>query len=249
MDTWCVCERLGRLLGAESVFDEAIAYCRANERPTEEHFCLGCLVIVLCGAGEWAPAEEIGRDLASDDRRFRRRAVHIRCWRSERSPPVPPREQKRGARLLGSAHAVAAGSDWSTASTKPDSHLALADELGGVPSARWRNLVSTSLDQICAARPRGLRFASTFAARRGDTTLLNACANATAEYASRFGSADAIAALAHVLGEVALSEGKNNAGLRAVRPVPRAARGASLAVRARIDSDPRRRGAHRRGRA
>jgi DNA-binding CsgD family transcriptional regulator len=196
----------GDFSGAESVFDEAIAYCRANERATDEHFCLGCLVIVLCGAGEWARAEEIGRDLL------------------RRSPLPPPSRAhtllalgtiatvrggtKRGAHLLGSAHAIAARIGLVQSEQEATFGLALADELGGVPSARWRDLVSTSVDQICAARPRGLRLASTFAARRGDTTLLNACAKATAEYASRFGSADAIAALAHVLGEVALSDGK-----------------------------------------
>jgi DNA-binding NarL/FixJ family response regulator len=62
--------------------------------------------------------------------------------------------------------------------------------------------------QISSSRPRGMRLAATFAARRGETTLLYACAEATASYASRFGSAEALAALAHTLGEVALAEGQ-----------------------------------------
>ena len=41
------------------------------------------------------------------------------------------------------------------------------------------------------SRARGLRLAATFAARRRDTKLVYACADATASWASRFGSADA----------------------------------------------------------
>ena len=191
---------------SESVFDEAIAYCRANELEAEEHFCLGCLVVVLCGAGEWSRADELGRDLL------------------RRSPlPEPSRVHallalgtiatarggtKRGARLLGSAHGVARRLGLRGSAEGAGFGLALAEELGGTPSARWSDLVSAPVDRICSARPGGLRLASTFASRRGDMTLLNACAKATAEYASHFGSADAIAALAHALGEVALAEGK-----------------------------------------
>jgi len=51
------------------------------------------------------------------------------------------------------------------------------------------------------------RLASTFAARRGDKALVYACADSSASWASRFGSVDSLAALAHVLGEVALVEG------------------------------------------
>jgi hypothetical protein len=48
---------------AASALDDAVAYCRANELSDEEHFCLSCLIIVLGNAGEWARAEELGRDL------------------------------------------------------------------------------------------------------------------------------------------------------------------------------------------
>jgi ATP/maltotriose-dependent transcriptional regulator MalT len=53
----------------------------------------------------------------------------------------------------------------------------------------------------------GLRWASTFGARRGDAELVHACADGIASWVARFGSADAVATFAHVLGEVALLEG------------------------------------------
>ena len=58
------------------------------------------------------------------------------------------------------------------------------------------------------ARAPALRLASTFAGRRGDRELAHGCAGALATWASHFGSADSLAALAHALGEVALLEGE-----------------------------------------
>jgi DNA-binding CsgD family transcriptional regulator len=86
--------------------------------------------------------------------------------------------------------------------------LALVDELEGAASSRWNGLVAHPIPRMCSARPRGLRLAATFAARRREAKLVYACADATASWASRFSSAEALAALAHVLGEVALLEGK-----------------------------------------
>jgi tetratricopeptide (TPR) repeat protein len=48
---------------AESFFDEAIVYCRANDRSEDEHFCLGCLIVVLGNSGDWTRAERLARDL------------------------------------------------------------------------------------------------------------------------------------------------------------------------------------------
>ena len=85
--------------------------------------------------------------------------------------------------------------------------LALVDELEHVASPRWHDLMTARVERASAARARGLRLASTYAARRGDTLLLYAGADASASWASRFAAADTVAALAHVLGEVPLSEG------------------------------------------
>ena len=85
--------------------------------------------------------------------------------------------------------------------------LALVDELEGTASPRWLELVTLHVDLISPSRPRTLRMAATFAGRRGDSELVYACAEASAAWASRFGNSDALAALAHVLGEVALLEG------------------------------------------
>jgi DNA-binding CsgD family transcriptional regulator len=110
--------------------------------------------------------------------------------------------------MLAQAQAIATEAGLAGSQQESGFSLALVDELEGTASARWRGLVTMPVDQICAARAHGLRLAATFAAQSGDERLLNACAEATADYAARFGSADALAALAHVLGEVALLNGK-----------------------------------------
>lgn len=191
---------------AESALDDALALCQTNELNEWEHFCTSCLAVVLVSAGDWTRAEQLARDLldrASLSGPSRAHAVlvlgHIDAARGV---------TKRARRLLNQAHAIAQEHGMAASVAESEFGLALVDELDGTQSPRWHTLVTGEVERISAARPKGLRLASTFAARRGDTNLVNACAAATAAYASRFGSADALAALAHTLGEVGLAAGQ-----------------------------------------
>jgi DNA-binding CsgD family transcriptional regulator len=85
--------------------------------------------------------------------------------------------------------------------------LSIAAELDGGGGSRWHELAQAVPGRVSLFYAHGLRLASTFAARRGDGTLVRACADALASYAARFGAADALAALAHALGEGALLDG------------------------------------------
>ena len=157
----------GDFPGAEAVFDEALDYCRANELEAEERFCLGCLVVVLGGAGEWDRAEAIGRDLL------------------RRSPLPPPSRAhallvlgtiatvrgapQRGGRLLRSAQAIARRAGLEHSVQDAAFGLALADELTGVPSPHWSELILLPVDEIasgharaaCVSRRRSRRVAGT----------------------------------------------------------------------------------------
>jgi DNA-binding CsgD family transcriptional regulator/tetratricopeptide (TPR) repeat protein len=188
---------------AETMFDEAIAYCRANDRSSDEHFCISCLGIVLWNAGEWSRADRLARDLLGrgplPDPGTAHAVMTLGLVATARG------STKRGSRLLTRALGIATRLGMEGSQEECGFGLALVDELEGRPSERWHELVTKPVERICAARPPGLRLAATFAARRGETDFLNACAEATSAYAARFGSADAMAALAHVLGEVALA--------------------------------------------
>ena len=196
----------GDYAGARSAFDDALVYCQANELRQEENFCLGCLVVVLGNSGEWARAEELGRDLL--DRTPLPDVSRAHALMTLGLIAAARGATKRARHLLDSAHTMASEHRMEQSEHDCGFGLALVDELEGVESPRWQKLVAHPIDRQCSARPRGLRLASTFAARRGDTKLVYACADACASWASRFGSAESLAALAHVLGEVALLEGE-----------------------------------------
>jgi DNA-binding CsgD family transcriptional regulator len=198
----------GDYAAARSVFDEAVVYCRTNELEEGESFCLGCLVVVLGNGGDWARAEELARDLLERPALPEVSRLHalVTIGMIAASQGVT----KRARRLLSRAHALASALEAEQSEHESLVGLALVDELDGVESLHWPELVAHPIGRACSSRPRGLRLAATFAARRGDTALLYACADATASWASRFGSTEALAALAHVLGEVALLEGNTS---------------------------------------
>jgi DNA-binding CsgD family transcriptional regulator len=190
---------------AQSVFEDAILYCQANEKPEDEHFCLGCLVVVLENSGDWTRAEDLARELLERPTLGGPSKVHaeLALGLIDAARGTTKRARRRLSRasalaqeigLVQSGHAGAFG-------------LALVDELEGTPSERWRDLVTMPVQTMSSSRARCLRLASTFAARRSDKALVYACADSIASWASRFGSPDSLAALAHVLGEVALVEG------------------------------------------
>jgi DNA-binding CsgD family transcriptional regulator/tetratricopeptide (TPR) repeat protein len=191
---------------AESLFDEAVVYCRANDRSEDEHFCLGCLVVVLGNSGDWTRAERLARDLLerpSIPAGSRAHAIlTVGLIAAARGVT------KRARRLLSQSLTLASEIGLDQSAHESAFGLALVDELEGSESPRWQELVTMPVERMGSSHARGLRMAATFAARRGDTKLVYRCADSTASWASRFASADSLAALAHVLGEVALVEGE-----------------------------------------
>jgi ATP/maltotriose-dependent transcriptional regulator MalT len=191
---------------AESAFDEAIVYCRANERSEEEHFCLGCLIVVLGHSGDWTRAERLARDLLGVPSIPGVSKVHALLAVGQIA--AARGATKRARRLLDRSHALATEIGTVQSAQEAAFGIALVDELEGTESPRWLELVTMQVESMSSSRARCLRMAATFAARRGNTKLVYQCADSTASWASRFTSADCLAALAHVLGEIALVEGE-----------------------------------------
>jgi ATP/maltotriose-dependent transcriptional regulator MalT len=191
---------------AQAAFDDALVYCRANHLSDDEQLCVGCLAVVLGHSGNWTRAEQLARAL------LQRTSLHT--WNAAHAQTTlgliatARGSTKRGRNLLTRALATAREVGMLGTVYWCEFGLALADELEDVASPRWHELVTAHVESMTGSRAPGLRLASTFAARRGDTTLVYACADASASCASRFAGADTLAALAHVLGEVALLEGQ-----------------------------------------
>lgn len=190
---------------AEAAFEEAIDLCRAHGRPEDENFCMSCLAVVLFNRGEWQRAEELAARIleapsVGDPGRAHALEV-IGLIATARGSAQRARAYLTEARTLAEHHGLR-GTEMMSAVW-----LALVDELEGTASKYWEELARTRPETMSDAYATGLRWASTFAARRGERELVHGCADALATWAARFASTDALAALAHVLGETALLEG------------------------------------------
>jgi DNA-binding NarL/FixJ family response regulator len=191
--------------GAQSAFEDAVELCRTHARGSEEKLCLGCLAIVLRSRGDWEEAQKLARAVLAVPSAPGVSRVHaivalgfIAAWRGA---------TKRARSLLNQSLALARELPWRGTETQSAFGLALVDELDGIPSERWHELIAAMPRYMHHTVPPGLRWAATFGARRGDAELVHASADAIASWVARFGSPDAVAAFAHVLGEVALLEG------------------------------------------
>ncbi len=187
----------------------AVDFCQSRGLAPVAHVCLACLAVVLRQTGEWDRAIQLCRGiLAEEEAPAPARAVaaamvgSIQTLRGERA-------RARGLLLEANAQARQLGiaplemdSNWS---------LAMADELEGAYESaaercrlvrrRWEQ----TEDRHFAVPP--LVWATTFFAARGAESDIRACAHALAQIAAGTRSPEALAGLAHALGECALLDG------------------------------------------
>lgn len=191
---------------AQEVLDSALELCRASGEVGTEVACVTCMVYVLRECGEWAEALRLGRELISSG---------TAVWVAEGLIGVIYGYQGKlssARRLLSSSFGTAsrlghynmsvditAGLAWVAAAQGADDE---ATEQCRALLARWES----SEDHHYAVR--GLRWGAGFFARRGDLGGAHACAEALARIASNTGRAEALAALAHAIGETALANGE-----------------------------------------
>jgi len=191
---------------AQSALEGAADFCRAHNLEPDEQFCRSCVAVVLWSRGAWDEAEEISRDVLASPATSDPARAHaletlglIAAARGKTAAARPLLRQSlaigREQGMLGTVCISGFG-------------LALVDELDSRIDKQWEDFVASSADDPPNnhyAPP--LRWAATFATRRGDAALVHTCARAAADLAAVFASAQALAALAHVFGEVALVEG------------------------------------------
>lgn len=195
--------------GARGAYREAYAFCEARQLSAMGQVCLACLGWVLWTTGDW--------DLA----------VTL-CEEIRAAPDAPHHAVGLVAELLGHVHAargdvkrarplllegLAWGKRYEYASTEFGCTWMLAriDILqGAVESAVTRSLAALARwaeteDRYYAVQY--LRWSATFLADQGRPADVGACANGLAQIAAETGTPDALAALAHALGEAALLDG------------------------------------------
>lgn len=202
-------EHAGDYAGAQAAYDTATAFCQAHHATAPAHLCLACLTMVLRQTGDWERAMTVGRSvLAARESSPHARAVasgvlgSLHALRGQARPARPLlRESAALARQIELA-AMEIDSAWG---------LALLDDLTGAAASglarchalldRWER--TEERHYVVAA----LRWAATFCAEHNAADEARACAAALAGIATATGQADALAALAHALGESALLDG------------------------------------------
>jgi len=190
---------------AQEALDSALALCHASGESGTEVACVTCLVYVLRECGEWSEALRLGRDLISSD---------TAVWVAEGLIGVIYAYQGKlssARRLLISSFGAASQVGHFNMSVDTTSGLAWVAAAEGADDeaaercrallARWEQ----SEDHHYAVS--GLRWGAAFFARRGDLGGAHSCAEALARISSHTGHAEALAALAHAIGETALANG------------------------------------------
>ncbi len=195
----------GDYRGAEATLDSALELCEPSGQGEVAVACMTCMVFVLRECGEWTRATDLGRRIIAEG---------PGAWVAEGL--VGAIQAYRGRmgtarRMLTSSLAVSSRLDHFNMAI--DSMTALswiaAAEGADDEAARWCHGIverwERSEDHHYALR--GLRWAAEFFARRGDLPAARRCTAALSVIAATTGHPDALAALAHAIGEAALAEG------------------------------------------
>jgi DNA-binding NarL/FixJ family response regulator len=191
---------------AEEALDTALGLCRTGgDTGATQEACVTCLVYVLRERGEWSRAAELSSELIAND---------TSAWVAEGLLGVIhgfqgklPSARRLLVSSLGTAEPVRHFHMWVEATAglayvadAEGSHAEAAEHCRAL-IGRWQESEDHH-DSIW-----GLRWASTFFARRGDQAGTHLCAESLTRIASTTGQAYALGALAHAIGEAALLEG------------------------------------------
>jgi ATP/maltotriose-dependent transcriptional regulator MalT len=202
-------EHAGDYAGAKETYLTAFDFCQTNAIPATAQLCVACLTVVLRQTGEWERAMTLCREvLASQHSSAHARAVAscmIGTLYALRGQPG------RAQPLLLEAAALAHQIELAAVELLAAWGLALLDDLGGaydMVAERCRFILNfwEQIEDVHYAVPALRWVVSFFATTRADADA-RACANALARIASVSGQPEALSALAHALGEIALLDG------------------------------------------
>jgi DNA-binding CsgD family transcriptional regulator len=194
--------------GARDAYFTAVDFCRDRGVDAAAHTCLGCVSYIVYRTGEWKRTLEVCREiLAQGDVQPGARAIAdgvtglVRAQRGE---------ARQARRLLQSALDISTRFELTVMELAILYGLAVAsenDDDGDAADRYYRQL----LDRWRATEERHdiipwLCWAATFFSSRGDAEGATMCAEELASIAAETGSPEALAGLAHALGETALMQ-------------------------------------------
>jgi DNA-binding NarL/FixJ family response regulator len=202
-------EHAGDYTAARQLYLTAADFCQAQGAEAMAQVCLACMTVVLRQTGEWERCVQVCREVLSSSAATAHAhavalgvlgMVHAQRGEAQRARALLV-EAEREARQIELV-AVELLSAWG---------LTMVDDLDGrVESAAngCRGLLELWMrtEERHYAVP-ALRWAASFLADRRAEEDLRACANALARIVAETGTAEAVAALGHALGEVCLVDG------------------------------------------
>jgi ATP/maltotriose-dependent transcriptional regulator MalT len=202
-------ETAGDYANAREALASALDLCQITDNQEPEAGCVACMAYVLRELGEWPRTIELSRELIAENEGNGVRAIadgalgYIRAIRGELGPArrhltaglETARRLDIFSMQVDCASSLAVVADF-------DSNLTEAVERGRFVLDRWEE----SEDHHYAVW--GLRVAACLFARAGRGEEAHACADALTRIATSSGHGDALAALAHALGEIALADGE-----------------------------------------
>jgi len=191
--------------GAKETLETALSLCRTTGDPLTEVACVSCMAYCLRECGEWEEALKLSRELIGSGT-----AVFVAEGLMGMIYALQGRLSS-GRRLLSSSHTAAAQLrhfNMYVDTTAGLARVAAAEDVPDEAAEHCRSLLSRweeSEDHHYTVK--GLRWAAMFYARRDDRSGAHACAEALTRISSETGHPDALAALAHAIGERALADG------------------------------------------
>jgi DNA-binding CsgD family transcriptional regulator len=219
-------EHGGEYAAARATYDDAVAFCNASDVEPTAQLCLACLAVVLRHTGDWEHAVRVCLQvLASPASIVHARAaasVTLGSIHALRGELAPARALLLEAATLGAGIellAVEIFSAWGLAllDDVQDDRSRAAERCHGLLE-RWER----TEERHYTISP--LRWASSLLAESGDAAGARACAAALAQIAADAGQPEAVSALSHALGEVALLDGQAEQAVvqfeRAIELVP-----------------------------
>ncbi len=195
--------------GARDALATAVGFCETGaDDDAMQHTCLSCMAYVLRELGDWERAAELSAELRQPDATPDVTLVAdgvlgaILAFRGDLAGARP---------LLATCLSTATRLDVVSMGVDSAAALAWLEQREGDEAAaaehcrflleRWER----SEDHHYAVW--GLRWAASFSAQSGALDRARACTEALSSIVTRAGHPDALAALAHALGETALAEG------------------------------------------
>jgi DNA-binding NarL/FixJ family response regulator len=194
---------------AIDAFTTALDFCHAHGVSGRAEVCLGCLAYVLRKTGDWDRVIEIGREMSAAGEAPR----NARCAAIGQLGLVHVLrgDTKRARQPLAEAFALAQQTDFMIMRLDTAWGLARLDEQQAEHESaetRCRLLLEFARESEDSHYPvPALRWATTFFASRGAESEAGACTEYLGAVGSRTGNAEALAAIAHALGEMAFLNG------------------------------------------